>query len=371
MLNAIRLFGCAMLAALPATVFGSGAKIVLNPKASYIDVAGRRAELADHPSARVRKAVAELADCERLPVVDAPAGPMRIPRHYLYGNHGPTNPAEAAATAVYYRFERRVTAGMNRFLVNDDHGEAQCAQDQIDTWARAGALLDYVDVEQRQSGFQTEWTLSAIATSESVLVSDGKLDPAETARDIKWMNKVAHHLIGFPDERKHLNNHHYWRGLAAISTGVISDDATLFAFGIRAYEDAVDQIDARGAFPLEMARSERSIHYQDFALQPLIPIAEFAERQGVPLYEYKSASGHTIADAIDFLGALIANPALVKAYTPVPQLFNPDTPDFYATFEFYAHRYPNRPLPAAIERGLTKPTFATRLGGSTTVLAGQ
>jgi poly(beta-D-mannuronate) lyase len=346
-------------------------KIVLHPRASYIDVAARRAELADHPSARVGEAIASLQRCNRMPFVVAPTGPMRIPMHYLHGSHGPTNPAEAAATLVYSRFEHRIIAGMNRFVATGDPSEAQCAQDQIDAWARAGALLEYSQSEEPQSGFQTEWTLSTIACSESVLMDDDKLDAAETARDIAWMNQVAHHLIGFPGEEKHLNNHHYWRGLAAIATGVVSDDATLFSFGLHAYMDAVNQIDGRGAFPLEMARSERCIHYQDFALQPLIPIAEFAERQGIPLYAYKSASGHTIADAIDFLGALVANPALVKAYTPEPQLFNPGSLDFFATFEFYRHRFPQRPLPAAIEAGLKRPTFDRWIGGNTTVLAGQ
>lgn len=351
---------------------GSGTqKVELNPKASLIDVAARRAEIEEHPGDRVRRAVAELGVCGRMPAIAAPRGPMRIPMHYLHGSHGPTNPAEAAATRVYNGFERRVTAGMNRYIATGDDAGAQCAQDQMDTWARAGALLDYDAQRDPQSWYQTEWTLSAIAISESVLVSDGRLDGAEMARDIAWMNEVAHHLIGFEDEHKDLNNHHYWRGLAAIATGVISRDGSLFGFGVEAYRDAVDEIDARGALPLEMARSERSIHYQDFALQPLVAIAEFAERQGVPLYEYKSASGKTIADAIDFLGAAVADPAVVRVYTRDAQLVEADSTDFFAPFEFYRHRFPQRTLPPAIVDGLKKPTFATRLGGSTTVLAGR
>lgn len=343
----------------------------LNPNASLIDVAARRAELRDHPDERVRAAIAGLRSCRESPQAPAPQSPMHIPMHYLHGSHGPTNPAEAEATRAYYEFERRVTAGMNRYLATGDHADSQCAQDQIDAWAQAGALLDYDARRDSQSWFQVEWTLSSIAISESVLLNDPKLDPAETGRDIAWMNKVAHHLINVPGEERHLNNHHYWRGLAAIATGVISQDPSLFAFGVRAYKDAVDQIDARGAFPLEMARSERSIHYQDFALQPLVAIGAFAERQGVPLYQYKSASGKTIADAIDFLGAAVADPAIVKVYTQDRQLIEADSPDFFAPFEFYRHSFPQRALPAAILDGLKKPTFATRLGGSTTVLAGR
>jgi poly(beta-D-mannuronate) lyase len=231
--------------------------------------------------------------------------------------------------------------------------------------------MDYDAVENAQSWYQVEWTLSSIATSESVLLNDSRLDAGETARDVAWMNKVAHRMIGFPVEAAHHNNHHYWRGLAAIATGVISSDRELLNFGVQAYKDGVDEIDQRGAFPKEMARSERSIHYQSFALQPLIPIAAFADRQHVPLYSYTSQTGHTIADAVDFLGKAVADPSIVKAYTPDDQLVDSDAPDFFAAIEFYAHHFPDRKLPASIVDALRKPTSATRLGGSTTVIAGR
>jgi hypothetical protein len=42
--------------------------------------------------------------------------------------------------------------------------------------------------------------------------------------------------------------------------------------------------------------------------------------------------------------------------------------DFYAFAEFYSH-YDNH-LPPSIIEGLEQPTFATRIGGSTTVIDG-
>ena len=346
-------------------------KTALDSRASYIDVKARRAELQHTPSKRAREALAQLKTCEALPVIDPATGPIRIPMHYLQGGHGPTNPLEGAATRPYNQFEKRVTAGMNQFLATGSHTEAVCAQQQIDKWAQAETMLQYDAVENPQSWYQVEWTLSSIATSESVLLNDPKLDHAITARDVAWINKVAHHLIGFPVEAQHHNNHHYWRGLAAIASGVVSSDHELFDFGVQAYKDGIDELDQRGAFPKEMARSERSIHYQSFALQPLIPIAEFAERQHVPLYSYTSPTGHTIADAIDFLGKAVADPSIVKVYTPEEQMVDSDAPDFFAPMEFYVHRFPGRTLPAAIAEALKHPTSATRLGGSTTVLAGQ
>lgn len=343
----------------------------LNPWASYIDVGARRSQLKHTRNARIRLALSQLQRCETLPVVAPPEGPMRIPMHYLHGGHGPINPAEHIKTAVYGRFEQRVTAGMNQYLATGSHEEAECAQDQVDRWAQANTLLDYDAVRDAQSWYQVEWTLSSIAISESVLLNDSKLDSAVISRDVDWMNRVAHRMIGFPSEGSHLNNHHYWRGLAAIATGVISTDPQLFDFGVNAYKTAVNDIDQRGAFPKEMARHEMSVHYQSFALQPLIPIAAFAERQGVSLYNYKSPAGRSIADAVNFLGVALSDPSIMKAYTHEAQNVDSNAPDFFASLEFYRRQFPHRKLPSSIMDGLEKPTFATRLGGSTTVIAGR
>ena len=336
--------------------------------ASYIDVSKRHAELSNTKDARTRLAISQLNFCTKLPAITPPTGRMIIPPHYLSGGHGPINPAEAPVTKVYNDFEHRVTAGMNQWLATSSKAEAQCAQQQIDTWAQAGTLLDYDPKESSQAWFQVEWTLSAIAISESALLNEPSLDKSVVKRDIAWMNKVAHRTVDFDNAGTQKNNHHYWRGLAAIAVGVISSDKDLFNWGIATYKEAINELDERGALPKEMARHERAIHYQSFALQPLVPLAAFAEQQGVHLMHYRSPSGKTIADSVDFLGKAIADPSIVKAYTPEEQLFAGDGRDFYAFAEIYSSYYPQ--LPAAIAKGLEKPTFATRIGGGMTVIDG-
>jgi poly(beta-D-mannuronate) lyase len=346
------------------------AQRVSNPKASYIDVQQRHAQLASTTDPRTKSAIASLNSCTALPVIQPPTGRMIIPPHYISGGHGPVNPAEAPATRPYNNFEHRVTAGMNQWLVTSSKEEAQCAQQQIDLWAQAGTLLDYDSKESSQAWFQVEWTLSSIAISESVLLNEPSLDQAVVKRDIQWMNKVAHRTVDFDKAGKQTNNHHYWRGLAAVSTGVISSDNDLFSWGVSVFKQGIDELDQRGALPQEMARHERAIHYQSFALQPLIPLAEFAERQHVPLYAYKSPTGHTVKDAVNFLGAALANPDIIKNYTPDTQMIDEKGGDFFSFAEFYSHHVPPTDIPATILDGLKKPTFATRIGGSTTVIDG-
>jgi hypothetical protein len=356
-------------AAVLATVCAASAEQIANPKASYIDVKGRHSELAHTKDPRTRQAIASLDFCSKLPAVPPPSGRMIIPPHYLSGGHGPVNPAEAPVTRVYNGFEHRVTAGMNQWLVTGSKQEAQCAQQQIDAWAQAGALMDYDPKESSQAWYQVEWTLSSIAISESVLGNETSLNPNEIRRDIQWMNKVAHRTVEFDKIGTQTNNHHYWRGLAAVATGVISSDQGLFTWGIGVYKQGIDELDQRGSFPKEMARHERAIHYQSFALQPLVPLAAFAERQGIPLFKYRSPSGHTITDAVDFLGSALADPGILKAYTPDTQMIDNPGQDFFSFAELYAV-YSNAQLPPAILKGLEQPTFAPRIGGSTTAVGG-
>jgi poly(beta-D-mannuronate) lyase len=318
---------------------------------------------------RIAQAIASLSFCTKLPEVPAPTGHMIIPQRYLSGGHGPVNPEEGKVTRIYNSFEHRVTAGMNQWLVTGNKEEAQCAQQQIDAWAKAATLLDYDPKQSSQAWFQVEWTLSAVAISESVLVNESSLDPAQVTRDIQWMNKVAHRTVDFDKAGTQTNNHHYWRGLAAVATGVISSDDNLFNWGVGVYKQGINELDKRGTFPQEMARHERAIHYQSFALQPLTPLAAFAEGQHVSLFQYRSPTGRSISDAVNFFGAAYANPEIVKVYASEAQLLD-DGPDLFAFAEFYSHHVEPAQIPASILKGLEQPTFSTRIGGSTTVIDG-
>src|SRR5580700_6979010 len=79
----------------------SSAQHVSAHKASVLDVPARQAYLKSTTEPLLLSAIKGLHSCLKLDPVPAPVGYMRIPHHYLNGSHGPTNPAEAAATVVY------------------------------------------------------------------------------------------------------------------------------------------------------------------------------------------------------------------------------------------------------------------------------
>jgi poly(beta-D-mannuronate) lyase len=350
-------------------VSGARAQHVVSPKASLVSVAARQAALAGSTDPEMQEAIRELHSCAALPPVPAPTGQMEIPHHYLSGSHGPTNPAEAAATAVYNAFERRITAGMNQYVATGSHTESACALAQLDSWAQAHSLTDYDPRESSQAWYQAEWTLSSAGVTESVLVNDSTLDPAQQKRVIAWLDTAARRLISWEKPNDSGNNHHDWRALAAISIGIVATDDKLFQFGVETYKQAIGQLDERGALPLEMARHERAIHYQGFALEPLVVIAALAEPQNVNLYGYQ-VHGRTIRDAIIFFGRAVQDPSIVKPYTSDEQLVDYTRNDF-AALAFYVARFGPTGMPSTITDALAKPTTSSRIGGCTTILAAK
>jgi len=336
----------------------------LNPRASFLDVPARQQTLVPTTNPLLLAAIKSLPSCVATPAVPAPPAPMDIPHHYLSGSSGPINPAEAIATRPYADFEHRITAGMNQYVATNNHADAQCALAQLDTWAQANALLDYPP--RSQSWYQVEWTLGSAAITTSVLVNDPTLDPTQLHRVIAWLDAVSRKDLTF-ERPEDMNNHHYWRALAATATGVVASDRKLFRYGIHAYKQAIKEIDPAGAFPREMARHENAVHYQGFALTPLILIAEFASRQNIDLYAYQSHH-RSLRDAVFFYGRALADPTLVKPYTIDAQKLDASPNDF-AAFNFYAARFPTETLPPSIATALQQPTTETRIGGNTTILA--
>ena len=342
---------------------------VMDPHASVVDVAARQAELKSTTDPRLRVAIKSLKTCAALPPIAAPVGRMNIPRHYLTGSNGPINPAEAVATRVYMAFERRISAGMNQYVATGSHAESACALAQLDAWAQAGALLDYDRDESSQAWFQAEWTLSSAGITDSVLVNDATLDAAQQNRVTAWLDKAAWKAISQERPNDTGNNHHDWRALAGMAIGVTAADDKLFQFAIVTFKETIAELDASGALPKEMARHENATHYQGFTLQPLVMIAQFASRQGVDLYAYK-ANSHTLRDAIIFFGRAIADPSLIKPYTTDPQKANFGQGDF-AELAFYAAKFGTDGLPTPITDALTRPTYDSRVGGETAILAAK
>lgn len=340
---------------------------VSNPDASFLDVAARRTELKNAASPRVLAALKEVRPCNAAGA-PPPHGKMYIPDRYLSGGHGATNAKEHDASQPYYAVQNEAARGANSFLVTGDSAQARCVLDVIDAWAQAKALLDYDAVDDPTPTFaEVGWTTASLALAYSVVEQDPSLDPRKKSDSVKWLREVAHKMKdGYHrgDALANKNNLSYWRGLAATAVGVISSDDDLFKWGLAQYARAIGQLDNAGAWPLEMARVELAVHYQSFALEPLVMIAELASRQGIDLYAL-SSHGHTLKDAVHFVTDAVHDPTKAQNLSGSAQNIGADQQDFFSWIEFWNRRFGD----AGAAEYLNRPWFAARLSGSTTLYA--
>jgi poly(beta-D-mannuronate) lyase len=343
---------------------------VTSPDASFFQVSDRYLELSHATTPRVLEALSWKTGCSNSDQPAPPAGRMIIPHHYLNGSNGPINPAENIATAPYRKLNDAVSNGASRYVVTGNPAEAHCVANLLARWAAANALLDYSFQESSQAWYQVEWTLSSISLAWSIVQTDANIPTAQRAAILGWMHKVTEYMLDqdpHPGEPARENNHAYWRALCATSVGILTTDDKLYRRGLAQYVRAIGQINPDGSFPLEMARHENALHYQSFALAPLVMIAELAWRQGpgpgIDLYSLR-VNGHTISDAVDFLVRASANPGLVKQYASEPQtfsLFSGEKPPAWT--EFWAARHPGKTWTEL----LTKPLVDSTIGGNATI----
>lgn len=341
---------------------------IADPTASFLNVKARRVELDHATTPRVLEALGWKHGCVNSEQPAPPAGRMIIPHHYLSGSYGPINPEEAKVTRPYQKFQSAATDGASRYVATGDPAEAVCVANLLAQWADANALLDYSYNESSQAWYQVEWTLSSVSLAWSVVETDPAIPAAQRAAILKWMHKVTEYMFGqdpHPDGRARENNHAYWRALCATSVGILTSDDKLYRRGLSQYVRAIGQMNPDGSLPLEMARHENALHYQSFALAPLVMIAELAARQGVDLYNLRM-NGHTIGDAVDFLVRASADLSLVKKYASEPQtfsLFSGKKPPAWT--EFWAARHPGKPWTDII----TTPLADSTIGGNATIYA--
>ncbi len=347
---------------------GESALTVRDPNASFLDVQARRKALKNVQTPRLLEALASLKSCTSAPMPAPPPPGQDIPSRYKSGSHGAVNPLEHTLAEPYYKVEDVAAWGANRYLVTGDPKEAACVIHALLPWAKSKALLHYNAKDDMTVWFQSTWAVASLSLSVSVIRAEPTLNAAERDEVIAWLRKAAHKAIGEtrgPNSTTERNNHFFWRGLAAAAAGVISDDNDLFSFGLRTYATAIGEIDSNGAFPLEMERHELALHYQAFAIEPLVMIAELARRQGIDIYGLEK-NKHTLKDAVDFLSKAIADPALVKKYTPETQKTGTDLApgsQLLAWIEFWNARFDD----PAWKNLLQKPFYANRLAGNTTL----
>ncbi|MFB1630274.1 polysaccharide lyase [Pseudomonas sp. AP-1] len=172
-----------------------------------------------------------------------------------------------------------------------DANMALACQDQwLQDWAEAGALLN---PDASGTGMAArKWALAAMAGTVLLTqsASDGKVRPSEAQQS--WFTRLAELVIHEYDPRRdapgvYFNNHDYWAAWAVAATGMLvgRDDFIQWADGNlrRGLAQAVRSRDGSYAYlPLEVARAKLAATYSQYALVPLVLLAESARVNGLP-----------------------------------------------------------------------------------------
>lgn len=172
-----------------------------------------------------------------------------------------------------------------------DANMALACQDQwLQHWASAGALLN---PDASSTGMAArKWALASMAGAVLLTqsASAGKLELTPVQKD--WFTRLGEQVIREYDPRRsasgvYFNNHDYWAAWAVAATGMLvgRDDFIQWADGNlrRGLKQAVRSSDGSYAYlPLEVARSKLAATYSQYALVPLVLLAESARANGLP-----------------------------------------------------------------------------------------
>lgn len=222
------------------------------------------------------------------------------------------------ATKAISDYETSITTISDTFVRSrpPDVESARCALTWLDAWASQDALLGRIS---QQGTYVRTWALSAIAASYMKILDAEGLDTMQRQHVEGWIRRLAAEVTAYHNSRTGTdtrNNHAYWAGQAVVLAGVAVNDRSLFAWGITRYRLGVSQIAADGTLPLEIARKSKARHYHNFALMPLVLIAEVGARNGIDLY---SESGGALRRLAETITAGLESPALFERLTGVRQ----------------------------------------------------
>ena len=281
--------------------------------------------------------------------------------------------AYEAEIAPVRAFNKSVASHANKFTSTQGARleSARCVLSLLDRWASANAMSD-MRTAQAEYNRSTFLAGAALSYMQVARVDTGS---SKHTRIRGWMVALAQKTRSYYDAldqnwRSNNNNHRYWAGLAVAAGGLQNGDRSLLDWGVGSYRRGMCSVTGAGTLPTEVERGALALHYQMFALQPLVLLNEIALRNGVS-DPGGSCPGAALHRLVQFSLAAHENPALMAAEAGVPQ----DTSSLYGSsmtstlswLPAYDRRYA-RHNPWAAEMTDLPSLSSSSLGGSQTML---
>lgn len=264
---------------------------------------------------------------------------------------------------------------------------AECAIDWILPWAdaeifteKAGTTAEGGAYLTRQGDYERAFYVSSFALAYAIVKDEPGLDSAKKQEIEAWLLKIGTELMSFSDLRKNkdgdVNNIYYWSGYSLMTIGLVLNNSSFINRGIAIYDVALNEINDQGLLPRELERAEKSFWYHNYALTPLIHMAEIARPYGHNLYERSNGRIHLLAKKlIDGFTDFTTFPDYQSQIeTSTPEYFLTDNSREIGWMEIYYSRFADtklKPLLAEARKtnnGALK--FSMRTHGSATHLFG-
>lgn len=182
-----------------------------------------------------------------------------------------------AQTKQIVDFERGISTMVWRYKRSGDPATLNCLLRGYRDWAKAGALTSTQTNHTGRS--MRKWALATLATGWLELKFMPQSMPDDTADIDRWLSLLADQVVKDWDglALSKTNNHSYWAAWSVMATSVAVNRQDLFDWSLKEYRIAAGQIEADGTLPNERQRRERATAYHNYALQPLVMIASFAQ----------------------------------------------------------------------------------------------
>jgi poly(beta-D-mannuronate) lyase len=224
------------------------------------------------------------------------------------------------ASRNFTQFGQSVGFAADAYIDTGSRAAAAC----VYTLLAAAANADAWAAEQPaiQDVYNQNWMLSGTAIPYLKVRNSGVAAPRQEAAIEAWFARVAARVRtyfdrgeGRPGTDAH-NNHEYWAGLAVAAQGIACNQRDAFLWGIATYYQGVHLIQPDGSLAAEMNRAGRALHYQLYALGPLVILAELGEANGIDMYAMNQGAIHRL---VRFNIAALEDPGIIAKRTGVVQ----------------------------------------------------
>jgi poly(beta-D-mannuronate) lyase len=244
------------------------------------------------------------------------------------------------------------TSAADAWLSKGSRAAAACVYSLLDAAAKADAWDG--KMPQLNGVYLQNWMLSGTAMAYLKVRDSHTGTPDQDADIQRWFRLLAVRVREYFDMQRTrpgsdaYNNHMYWGGLAVAAQGIAGNDVNAFLWGIESYRMGVDAIQPDGSLTAEMNRAAMALHYQLYALGPLVMLAELAAANGLDLYAVDNGALYRL---VNFDISAMKDRSIIVRHTGVAQNIS----ETYSGLEIgwavpYVQRFPDAQLSAWIAK---------------------